>query len=212
MSGPREGDGSRWTTANAMTSFRLVAAPVMIVLAVAGEQTMFLLLLGASFVSDAADGALARLSGGATGFGAKLDTIADVVAYSAITISIALLRPDLVLRELVLTIVLVASFSLPALIGIWKYRQITSYHTRLVKIAVAAVAIGLLCLLMDISVWPLRLAAVVAVASAVEQIAMTLLMSEPKSDVSSFIAAWRDWQSARDRSRGAGLPSRPRTR
>jgi cardiolipin synthase (CMP-forming) len=196
MSTRSHGDGRGVTLANLLTGFRLIAAPVMIYLAVLGEHTAFLWLLSLSFASDAADGFVARLSGGPTPFGAKFDTIADAVAYTAIGVSVLLLWPQLVRQELALVVVLVASLVLPALVGFWKYGQLTSYHTLLVKLAVGAVAIGLMLLLCDVAAWPFRLATVLAALSAIEAVGITLLLREPQTDIRGIFAAWRSCRSS----------------
>ncbi|MEZ5815644.1 MAG: CDP-alcohol phosphatidyltransferase family protein [Hyphomicrobiaceae bacterium] len=189
-------DGRGMTLANVLTAFRLFAAPIMVSLAIAGEQNMFLWILTVSFVSDAADGAVARLSGGPTPFGAWFDSIADAVAYTAIAVSVFVLWPDLVREELPTVVVLLVSLVLPAVVGFWKYGQLTSYHTRLVKMAAGAVAIGLMLLLCGISPWPFRIAAILAALSAVEAVGITLLLREPKTDIRGIFAAWRNTSSA----------------
>lgn len=189
---------SRWTLANALTLFRLaVAAPLMLVLAVAGQHELFVWLLLASFTSDAIDGTIARLGGQATPFGALLDSWADVAAYCAIAISVALLWPQLVLREWLPFAAIVISFVAPSLVGLLKFGRFTSYHTYLVKIAVAATAVGLLLLLSAGPAWPFRLAAGLAVLAALEEIGITMLLTAPRSDVRGLLAVWR-WQRARD--------------
>lgn len=184
-------DGRGATPANLLTGFRLIAAPVMLYFALTGEQSAFLWVLLVSFATDAADGFVARLSGGPTPFGAKFDTIADAVAYTATGLSVLLLWPDLVRQEVVVVTVLVASLVLPAAIGFWKYGQLTSYHTLLVKTAVGAVAVGLLLLLWGVSPWPFRCAGVIAALSAIEAVGITLLLREPQSDIQGIFAAWR---------------------
>lgn len=195
MNVTRKDEEQRVTPANVLTAFRLLAAPVLLYFALAGEHTLFLWLLTASFLSDAADGTVARLSGGATTFGAKFDSLADAVAYTAIAISVVLLWPDLVHSELPAFVTVIASLVLPAVAGLFKYGQLTSYHTRLVKIAVGSVAIGLLLLLLGIAHWPFRAAAVLAAFSGLEQVAVTLLLREPKSDVGGLRTVLRSWQS-----------------
>lgn len=163
----------------------------MVWLALAGEQQLFLWLLTISFITDAADGTVARLYGGPTAFGAKFDSMADAVAYTAIGVSVLLLWPDVVRQELPAVVALVVSPVLPALVGFMKYGQLTSYHTRLVKVAVGAVAVGLLLLLCGFSPWPFRLAAILAALSAVEAVGITMLLREPQSDIRGIFAAWR---------------------
>ncbi|MEZ5857163.1 MAG: CDP-alcohol phosphatidyltransferase family protein [Hyphomicrobiaceae bacterium] len=184
------------TLANALTAFRVIAAPVLIILALANQPSWLLMLLTASFLTDAADGAVARMSGGPTNFGAKFDSIADAIAYTAIGVSIILLWPDTVRREMVAFVAVAASLFLPAILALIKFGQLTSYHTWLVKLAVGAVSIGLLILLLDWAAWPFRAAAILAVLAGLEEAAITLLLREPRSDVGSLGAVWRNWRSA----------------
>jgi CDP-diacylglycerol--glycerol-3-phosphate 3-phosphatidyltransferase len=184
-------DGRLVTPANILTAFRVIAAPVMVYLAIAGHATHFIWLVVASFLSDAADGAVARFLGGATQFGSKLDSVADAASYSAIGVSVVLLFPEVVREELLTFGVLLASLLVPAAAGLVKYGQLTSYHTWLVKAAAVVTALGLLLLLCDIATWPFRLGVMLGAVSALEQLAITLVLRQPVSDVSSIFTARR---------------------
>lgn len=183
----------RWTLANCLTAFRLVvAAPSLIVLALAGQREAFLWMLVASFMTDFADGTVARLSGGGTRFGARLDSWADGAAYCAISISLPLLFPHLVAQLWPAMLAIIASFVLPSLVGYLKFRRFTSYHTLLVKAAVGATALALLLALWGGPHAPLRCAALLAVAAALEEIAITCVLKAPLSNVGSFFKVWRE--------------------
>lgn len=196
-------DAPRWSLANALTAFRLlIAAPLMLVFAIAGERELFLWMLVASFFTDFIDGTVARLSGRPNRFGAMLDSWADVTAYVSIAISVWLLWPELVRREWLPFTAIVGSFLMPSLVGLGKFGRFTSYHTLLVKAAVAATAAGLLLLLWGGPAWPFRLAAVLAVLAALEEIAITSVLDEPRSNVRGIYAVWR----SRRRGGGSGSP------
>lgn len=196
-------DAPRWSLANALTAFRLlIAAPLMLVFAIAGERELFLWMLVASFFTDFIDGTVARLSGRPNRFGAMLDSWADVTAYVSIAISVWLLWPELVRREWLPFTAIVGSFLMPSLVGLGKFGRFTSYHTLLVKAAVAATAAGLLLLLWGGPAWPFRLAAVLAVLAALEEIAITSVLDEPRSNVRGICAVWR----SRRRGGGSGSP------
>ncbi len=196
-------DTPRWSLANALTAFRLViAAPLMLVFAIAGERELFLWMLVTSFFTDFIDGTVARLSGRSNRFGAMLDSWADVTAYVSIAISVWLLWPGLVRREWVPFAAVVASFLTPSLVGLAKFGRFTSYHTLLVKAAVAATAVGLLLLLWGGPAAPFRLAAALAVLAALEEIAITAVLDEPRSNVRGIYAVWRSQR----RGGGAGHP------
>lgn len=182
----------RWTPANLLTGFRLlIAAPLMLVLALAGERELFRWVLVASFFSDAIDGTVARWYGETTGFGARLDSLADVTAYAVIAVSVALLWPALVADQWLPFAAIVLSFVAPSLAGLIKFGQFTSYHTWLVKAAVAATASGLLIVLWGGPAWLLQMAAVLAVFAALEEIAITLVLDSPSSDLRGLGAALR---------------------
>ncbi len=186
----------RWRLPNLLSASRLVAAPMLVLLALQGYRDAFLWLLAAAFFTDAVDGTLARLTGQASRFGAMLDSWADVAVYAAIAISMLLLWPELVRQEGVAFSALVASFTLPALAGLLRFRRFTSYHTRLVKVAVAATVVALFLLLLGVAAWPFRVAAVLAVLAALEEIAITLVLQKDRSNVGSL------WQVLREQRQG----------
>jgi hypothetical protein len=165
-------NGPRFTLANALTAVRVLAAPLILYLAWIGEGKLLIGLMTVTFLTDAADGAAARLTGNVTRFGARFDSIADAIAYTAMGIAVLVLWPEVVHRE-------------------W-FGKLTAYHTHLVKVAVASVAVGLLLLLLDWAYWPFRAAAILAVLAGLEEIAITLLLREPSSDVASIHFAWRE--------------------
>jgi len=193
MSGATRTRHRRWTIANCLTGFRLViAAPALVMLAFAGWREEFRWMLVASFASDFLDGTVARLTGGTTRFGARLDSWADGAAYCAITVGVSLLWPRLVAHEWPAMLAIIASFLLPGAIGYLKFRRFTSYHTLLVKAAVGATALALLLALWGGPAWPLRLAAMLAVAAAAEEIAITWVLRAPLSNVGGLLRVWRE--------------------
>ena len=190
-------EASRFTLPNLLSFFRLAAAPVLLLLALAGHREAWLWLLAACFASDAVDGTLARITGQATQFGAMLDSWADVTVYAVIAVSLPLLWPDVVHAERVAVLTLIASFTLPALAGWLRFRRFTSYHTWLVRLAVVATAVGLYLLLLDISPWPFRIAAGLAVLAALEEIAISLVLPTERSNIAGLATALRLRREAR---------------
>jgi CDP-diacylglycerol--glycerol-3-phosphate 3-phosphatidyltransferase len=174
------------TVANGLTAFRLLCSPVLLALAWQGYAIAFLLLLAAAFFSDAVDGLVARLYGQVSEFGAKLDSCADVTLFVTITLCAWWLWPDIIRHEALYVGVVMACYLLPAIIGYVKFSAVTSYHTWLVKAALAAVGLSLYPLFLGFSAWPFRLAIVLCVLAAAEEIAITLVSSELHSNVRSL--------------------------
>jgi CDP-diacylglycerol--glycerol-3-phosphate 3-phosphatidyltransferase len=181
-------DVSNLTIPNALSVLRILLAPVLLLVAWHGYAGIFLLLWLFTYFTDALDGFIARHFNQMSALGPKLDTAADFAIYMASPLAIWWLWPDLVEQELGFFGAVILSILLPPVIGFIKFRRMTSYHTFLVKIAIVLVVFSLVYLFLDGSPWPFRLATLVAVAAAAEEIALTWLLTEPCSDVRSI---WR---------------------
>ena len=66
---------------NAISFYRLIMFPVILGLALAGNEKWFVILLCISLVSDILDGSIARYFNLQTKFGAGLDNLADIGTY-----------------------------------------------------------------------------------------------------------------------------------
>lgn len=181
-----DSEHSRLSLPNVLTGFRFIAAPLLLWLAWKGQGFAFMALLAVAFLTDVLDGFVARLTHQVTEFGARLDSWADIVNYSTISIGCWWLWPEIVSRELLFVIFIVVSFLLPPIIGFCKFGQLTSYHTWGVKLAAASMGLTLYVLFLAGPVWPFRIASVICLLASVEQIAISLLLSEPKSNVRSI--------------------------
>lgn len=178
---------SRLTLPNLLTGFRFVAAPGLLVLAWNGQGVFFMVLLAVAFVTDLLDGLVARMTDQVTEFGATLDSWADVVNYLTVAVACWWLWPAVVERESLYVSLIVASCLLPAIAGFCKFGRFTSYHTWAVKLAAASMGLTLYVLFLGGPAWPFRVAAIVCTLAAFEEIAITLLISEPKSNLRSIL-------------------------
>lgn len=179
------------TLPNLLTCFRFVAAPVLLWLAWQGNRQLFLLLLACSFLTDALDGFVARLTHQVTELGATLDSWADVIIYLTIVIGAWWLWPDLVSQEIISVGLIVSSYLLPALVGIVKFGSFTSYHTWTVKFAAICVAVAMYLLFLFKLALPFKITAFICVLAALEEIAITLILPEKRSNISSLWAVLR---------------------
>jgi CDP-diacylglycerol--glycerol-3-phosphate 3-phosphatidyltransferase len=177
---------SKLSLPNALTGFRFIAAPVLLWLAWHNYPVAFMGLLAITFITDVLDGLVARLTGQVTEFGAILDSWADVVTYLTIVICCWWMWPEMVSRELFYIGLIVASCLLPAVAGFFKFGCFTSYHTWGVKIAAGIMGLTLYVLFLGGSAWPFRVAAVICIVAAIEEIVITLILSEPESNLRSL--------------------------
>lgn len=185
MNKPSTNSQSKWTLPNLLTGFRLASAPVLLWLAWNDYSLGFMLLLACAFVSDFLDGFVARLTGQVTEFGAILDSWADVLNYLTIALGCWWLWPTVVEAEITYVLMIIASCVLPALVGYIKFGGFTSYHTWAVKFAAAFMAFTLYVLFAGGPVWPFRIAAILCVIAAAEEIAISFLLPKPISNVRS---------------------------
>lgn len=176
---------------NLLSRLRLVLAPVLLALAFLGAAQAFLWVLIVAFVSDAADGFLARRLGLVSEAGARLDSLADLATWAVLPLACWLLRPDFVVAEWPWIALLVTSLLAPLLLGWIRYGRLTSYHTWGAKLSAVLLAFSLVALFAGAPAWPLRIAAAVALLSQLEEIAITAILPEWTSDVPSVWHAVR---------------------
>ena len=175
------------TLPNLLSGYRFVAAPGLLWLAWHDNSIGFMILLASVFLSDALDGLAARLTGQVTLFGAMLDSWADVITYLTITISIWWLWPEIISREKYYAAMVIASYLLPAIVGIVKFGSFTSYHTWSVKLAAASIALTLFILFLGGPAWPFRFASFICIVAACEEIAISLILTERRANISSIL-------------------------
>src|SRR4030095_16817165 len=85
---------------NLLSGARIALMPAVLTAAMAGSRRGFFVVVGASLVTDALDGFLARRWNAFSDFGRKLDSAADYLTMITGLAGIALLWPDIVRREL----------------------------------------------------------------------------------------------------------------
>ncbi len=82
------------TIPNALSFYRILAFPVILVLALEGHERAFALLIVINLITDVLDGLLARMLKQQTEFGARLDSIADIGTYFLVFLGIWLFKRD----------------------------------------------------------------------------------------------------------------------
>jgi CDP-diacylglycerol--glycerol-3-phosphate 3-phosphatidyltransferase len=168
---------------NLVSFIRILMAPVLLYFALTQQPYWFIgVLLFAEF-TDVLDGFLARTLNQITEMGSRLDSWGDFVIYSTIAVCAWILWPDILQRESLYFIIIVLSFTLPALIGFIKFHRFTSYHTWSVKLAVVITIISYILLFSGLLDWPFRVAALFCLYAAIEEIAITLLIHHEHVDV-----------------------------
>lgn len=180
---------------NALSAFRLLVAPVLIVLAWLDHERIFVVLLLTAFVTDALDGFIARRLNQVSDLGARLDSWGDQAIYVTIVISAFLLWYEQLMAQALFTMPVIVCLILVPIVSLTRFRSLTSYHTWLTKVAAVAIAAGGTVYLAWDLAWPFQVACVLAVMSALEQIVISLLLREKRSNVKSLWHVLRKLES-----------------
>jgi len=168
---------------NFVSFIRILLAPLLFFFAFSQLPMWFLAALMFSGFTDVLDGFLARTFNQTTAMGSRLDSWGDFTIYSTMAICAWILWPATTAAELPSYIAIVISFTAPVIVGLIKFKTITSYHTWTVKVAVVVTFVGYILLFGGWLDWPFRVAAVFCVLAALEEIAITLLIHHEHVDV-----------------------------
>lgn len=192
---PRDEAFRSWifTLPNIICMFRLAGSFVMLGMAIAGLRYWFVGLFVVLTLSDWIDGRLARWLRQRSDFGARLDSFADAALYGALLLGTAILCRDIWWSELAWIAAAFGSYVLTTAAGLLKYGRVPSYHTWAAKKSQAFVLVAGVALVLWGSVWPLRVAAVVAILTNIEATLLTCILPTWRADVSSL------WKVLRDR-------------
>jgi phosphatidylglycerophosphate synthase len=120
---------------NSLTLYRLIAAPILLLLTFSNRNEMFKWLLAFSFFTDAVDGFLARKFKAASTLGASLDSLADDLTVAVAIIGIYLLRPGFIYDQITIIIPLLILYIAQAFLAVARYGKMSSFHTYQAKLA-----------------------------------------------------------------------------
>lgn len=176
---------------NFVSLIRLLMAPVLLWLAVTQQHDWFIIALVFAVFTDVLDGFLARALSQITEMGSRLDSWGDFVIYSVMAISAWILWPEIVIAEKYYFAVILMSFTLPVIIGLVKFRTLTSYHTWSVKLAVGITIVAYILLFSGVLDWAFKLAAVMCVYAAIEEIMISFILKHEHVDVRTVWHALR---------------------
>jgi CDP-diacylglycerol--glycerol-3-phosphate 3-phosphatidyltransferase len=164
---------------NAISIARLCAVPILAWLAYSDREQAFTWLLVAALFSDAADGYIARAFSLTSSTGAMLDSIADAVLMGIIGYGTWIFHPIVFQEHGVILGSIMFLWLVEHIGAIVRYGRPSSFHTALVRIAVAAVSIFIVLLfLTGFSKWLFYIAATLSLAAVVEQLTMLWLVPE----------------------------------
>ena len=173
---------------NILSLLRLSLVPVLLVLAASGKADAFLQVLAISLVTDVLDGYLARRLDQTSEFGAKLDSCGDMFTYGSMILGIYWLWPEVFAAQAMYLLAAALSFTLPVALALSKLGEYPSYHTLAAKAAALLLAPAYYLLILGGDDLFFRVVILFHVLVALEEVAITLILRQPRSDVRSVFS------------------------
>ncbi len=118
--------------------------------------------------------------------GAKLDSIGDIATYLATPLAVWWLWPEIMKEEAWFIAAAIIIYIFPAFFSIVKFGQLASYHTLITKISAVLMSGSVVLLLAFHITEVFHIAVIFLVIEAAENIAITLLLSKPRTDIRSY--------------------------
>ena len=207
---PRQGAGaaagSLRHVPNAISIARIAAAPVLVGLALAGEESAYTWLLLPALASDILDGLIARWFHLQTALGAKLDSIGDLLVTLAALFGMWTFHPEVYLDHWPALALFMATGVLEYGLAMLRYGRLSSFHTWSSKAAGTLLVVFVYVLFLDgFNPGLFYLAIGTAVLSSLEEYALIALVPKWRSNVRGI------WVILGERRQEAGRspPARP---
>lgn len=170
---------------NGITLYRIVTAPLLLVLLFLKQYDLFKWLLAVSFFTDLIDGFLARKYKVTSILGTKLDSIGDDLTVAVAVTGLFVIFPEFIRQQKWVFIILLALFIIQMVYAFTRYGKMTNFHTWLAK--TAALLQGIFLLLTFFTGQPYLLlfytAAIVTMLELIEEIILVYLLPEWKTNV-----------------------------
>lgn len=163
---------------NAITLYRIVTAPLLLVAVFTGPPAWFKWMLGLSFFTDMIDGVLARSFKVNSTAGARLDSIGDDLTVLVATTGLLITAPSFFREQITWLVPLLLLFACQTGYAFYRYGRMSSFHTRLAKLAALAQGVFLLSFFFfEKVVYPLFFSAVIITGlELIEEIVLVYLL------------------------------------
>jgi len=124
-----------WYVINGITLYRIIAAPILLVLLFNKQYEIFKWLLAVSFFTDLIDGYLARKFKVTSILGTKLDSIGDDLTVLVGLIALFIMKLEFIKQHMIVLIILLVLFLVQTSYAFIRYKKMTNFHTYLAKTA-----------------------------------------------------------------------------
>ncbi len=169
---------------NLLSLYRLAAFPLILWFIYKDKESLFTIFIIINFLTDIADGFIARRFKMETEFGARLDSIADNLTYVLAVLAIFRFRLQDFSPYIVSFLIFIGFLVLTVIVALIKFRKLPSFHLYITKVGgyiqgaflIALFTIGFIpALYYFMIIW--------GITGAIEHITIQLLIPEMRSNV-----------------------------
>lgn len=170
---------------NGITMYRLMSAPILLLIVILGQFGLFKWLVAFSFLTDAIDGPLSRRFEVTSVFGARLDSVADDATVLISAIALWIIHPEFLRNEWLSFAGLLALFAVQFTVALIAYKKATSFHTYLAKAAAVMQALFFITIFFEFRWVDLTFYSAVSITALqlLEEIVLVIILPEWKTNV-----------------------------
>lgn len=169
---------------NVLSALRIACAPLLLLLAAAGEQAAYTWVLVPALLTDAVDGWIARAFAVQSQLGARLDSLGDSLLWCGGVAGLVVFQRDLLADHAWLVGAALTAWLLELVLAWLRYGRLSSFHTRLSKLAgvLLGVCIGV-TFVFGPRDWLLQVAALASLCASSEELWLLALLPRWQADV-----------------------------
>lgn len=173
--------------------YRLVAAPLLIVLLILQERELFSWFLLISYATDFIDGKLARWLKVVKPEGSQIDSLGDQITFLLGVAGVMVFEWAFIREHYWVIIIAFSPYVLQMILAWLKYGKLTAFHTYLAKFSALVQAFFILwTLFFQPNLWLFYSMILIGVLETLEEIVLIFMYKHWTSDVKGIYWAVRD--------------------
>lgn len=173
--------------------YRLVAAPLLIVLLILQERELFSWFLLISYATDFIDGKLARWLNVVKPEGSQIDSLGDQITFLLGVAGVMVFEWAFIRDNYWVIIIAFLPYVLQMILAWFKYGKLTAFHTYLAKFSALVQAFFILwTLFFQPNLWLFYSMILIGVLETLEEIVLIFMYKRWTSDVRGIFWALRD--------------------
>jgi len=172
------------TIPNLITSYRVIAFPAILYLALSGNEKLFTIFIVINFLTDVIDGFIARRFKMETEIGAKLDSFADNLTYLLAFIGIYTFKLNDFIPHIISFLIFIGLLVLTIVVSLIKFGKFPSFHLYMTKIGGYIQGSFFICLFTIGFITPFYYLVIIwGILGAIEHLAIQMLIPEMRSNI-----------------------------